>query len=106
MTILGTHLSAVTTTKPKKIQSSTPATSEDEVRCLSQRTILGILVSKMILMPMVGIGTVWMYKTWFWNVPTRKDNNFQMQQSCFNVFCLVETSYLYLFFGFSYALVI
>ena len=63
MTVLGANLSAVIFAN----NSTTAPTTR-----ISNYTIASILISKMIVMPMIGISTVWIIKTFLWNVPSRK----------------------------------
>jgi predicted permease len=79
MMILGCNLSASSMNadheqKTSKSDSSFP----DNANLLSTKTMVWIVIGKMIIMPIVGIVSALVLRTWFWDIPDEIDGAFYL----------------------------
>jgi predicted permease len=67
MMILGCNLS-----------SSSSRTPSEKTSTMSMRTMMGIMIGKMVLMPLIGIGSAFFLKAYVWDIPDDIDGAFYL----------------------------
>jgi auxin efflux carrier family protein len=73
MMILGCNLSS-----SASFWKSRPAPSKAQPGFLSMRSMVGVVIGKMIVIPFIGILSAWILKTYFWNIPKEIEGAFYL----------------------------